>query len=186
MLRQDKGRGIIVIDRNKYTKKCMDMLKIKQFRKLNKDPTKTIKTKVERAVRKIKDHLSTSEYRTLYPNGSAPGKFYRTAKKHKIPVNGIVDDLPLRPVISNTGTASYHLAKYLAKTLSPLSKSEYTVSNNLEFISYMKTISIPSDHKLISFGVKSLFTNVPLDFTIDLILKRIYEDNEIQTNIKKK
>ena len=25
-----------------------------------------------------------------------------------------------------------------------------------------------------------------LDFTIDLILKRIYEDNEIQTNIKGK
>ena len=50
----------------------------------------------------------------------------------------------------------------------------------------MKTISIPSDHKLISFDVKSLFTNVPLDFTIDVILKRIYEDNEIQTNIKKK
>ena len=28
--------------------------------------------------------------------------------------------------------------------------------------------------------------NVPLDFTIDLILKGIYEDNKIQTNIKKK
>ena len=28
--------------------------------------------------------------------------------------------------------------------------------------------------------------NVPIDFTIDLILKRIYEDNGIQTNIKKK
>ena len=50
----------------------------------------------------------------------------------------------------------------------------------------MKPISISSDHKLILFGVKSLFTNVPLDFTTELILKRIYEDNEIQTNIKKK
>ena len=28
--------------------------------------------------------------------------------------------------------------------------------------------------------------NVLFDFTIDLILKRIYEDNEIQTNIRKK
>ena len=37
-----------------------------------------------------------------------------------------------------------------------------------------------------SFAVKSLFTNVPEDFTIDLISKRIYEDNEIQSNIKKK
>ena len=70
--------------------------------------------------------------------------------------------------------------------LSALSKSEYTVNNNLGFINYIKTISIPSDHKLISFDVKSLFTNVPLHFSIDLILKRIYEDNEIQTKIKKK
>ena len=50
----------------------------------------------------------------------------------------------------------------------------------------MKAISIPSDHKFISFDVKSLFTNLALDFTIDLILKRIYEDKEIQTNTKKK
>ena len=153
---------------------------------MSKDPTKTIEAKIQRAVRKIKNNLSTSEYQTLYPSGSALGKFYGTAKKHKIPVNGTVDDLPLRPIISNTGTASYHLVKYLAKTLSPLSKSEYTVNNNLEFINYMELISIPSDHKLASFDVKALFTNVPLDFTIDLILKRIYEDNEIQTNIKKK
>ena len=101
----------------------MDMLNTKQFCKLDKDQTKTIETKVQKAVRNIKDHLSTSEYRTLYPSGSAPGKFYGTAKKHKIPVNGTVDDLPLRPIISIVGTTSYHLAKYLAKMLTPLSKS---------------------------------------------------------------
>ena len=121
----------------------MDMLNTKQFCKLDKDPTKTTETKVPKAVRKIKDHLSISEYRTLYPIRSAPDKFYGTAKKHKIPVNGIAENFPLRPIISNIGTGSYHLAKYLAKTLSPLSKSEYTVNNNLEFISNLITISIP-------------------------------------------
>ena len=173
MLRQDKGRGIVVIDRKKCTDKCIDMLNTKLFRKLDKDRTKTIETEVQRAARKIKDHLSTSKYRTLYPSRSPPGKFYGTAKKHKIPVNGTVDDLPLRPIISNIGTASYHLAKCLAKTLSTMSKSEYTVNNNLEFISHMKVISTPTDHKLISFDVKSLFANVPLDFLIELILKHI-------------
>ena len=111
LLRQDKARGIVAIGRKKYTEKCMDILNTKKFRKLDKDLTKTIKTKVQRAARKIKDHLSTSEYRTLYPSESAPGKFYRIAKKHKIPVNGTVDDLPLRSMISNIGTASYHLVK---------------------------------------------------------------------------
>ena len=120
---------------------------------MDKDPPKTIETKVNRAIKKIKYHLSTTEYRTLYPSRSAPDKFYGIAKKHKIPVNGTVDDFPLRPIISNIRTASDNLAKYLAKTLSPLSKSEYTINNKLEF---------------------------------DLILKRIYEDHEVQTNIKKK
>ena len=95
MLCQDKRRGIIVKDRKKYTKKCVDMLNTKQFCKLDKDPTKTTETKVRRAVRKIKDHLSISEYRTLYPSRSAPDKLYGTAKKHKIPVNVIADNFPL-------------------------------------------------------------------------------------------
>ena len=163
---------------------------------MGKDLTKSMETKVQRAVRKIYQHLnvsfinichlSTSEYRTLYSRGSAPGKFYGTSREHKTSANKTVDEFPLRPIIPNIGRTSYHLPKYLAKTLPPLSKSEYTVNNNLEFISYIKTIYIPSDHKLTSFDVKSLITNVPLNFTIDLILKDLYKDSEIQTNIKKK
>ena len=45
---------------------------------------------------------------------------------------------------------------------------------------------IPSSNKLVSFDVKSLFTNVPLDRTIDIILKRIYNKHEITTNIGRK
>ena len=38
---------------------------------------------------------------------------------------------------------------------------------------------------MISFDVTSLFTMVPLDYTIDLVLKRIYDDKEIQTKISR-
>ena len=38
---------------------------------------------------------------------------------------------------------------------------------------------------MISFDVKSLFTNVPLDKTIDYILKKVYDEKKIQTNIPK-
>ena len=38
---------------------------------------------------------------------------------------------------------------------------------------------------MLSFDVKSLFTNVPLNRTIDIILKRIYEKIEIVTSITK-
>ena len=36
---------------------------------------------------------------------------------------------------------------------------------------------------MVSFDVKSLFTNVPLECTIDLVLKRIYDNGELSTDI---
>ena len=39
---------------------------------------------------------------------------------------------------------------------------------------------------MVSFDVVSLFTNVPLDETIDIIIKRIYDKKEINTDIPKK
>ena len=84
------------------------------------------------------------------------------------------------------GIAPYHLAKYLAKILSPLSKSEYTLSSTTDFLKSIKNLKISNKHKVISFDVKALFTNVPLDFTINVILRRIYDNSEIDTNISKK
>ena len=42
------------------------------------------------------------------------------------------------------------------------------------------------EHKMVSFDVKSLFKNVPLNSTIDINLKRIYKKNEIVTSITKR
>ena len=39
---------------------------------------------------------------------------------------------------------------------------------------------------MVSFDVVSLFTNVPLEDIINIIIKRIYDKNEINTNITKK
>ena len=67
-------------------------------------------------------------YSNLYPLDSCPGKFHGTNKMHQLSTNN-VDDLPLRPIIANIGTATYHTEKYLVKLLSPLGSSEYTIIN---------------------------------------------------------
>ena len=38
---------------------------------------------------------------------------------------------------------------------------------------------------MVSFDVVTLFTNVSLNKTIDIILRKVYEENVISTNIKK-
>ena len=91
----------------------------------------------------------------------------------------------MRPVISNIGMATYEIAKYLHKSLTPLNKSDYNILNTKNLIRRLREETIPAGYKMISFDVKSLFTNVPLDKTIDYILKKVYNEKKIQTNIPK-
>ena len=189
IMKQDKGRGVVVMNRGKYFDKCLAILNTEKFVQLQKDPTSFLERKVQCTLRKIKHKLPTDVYAKLHPTGSFPEKFYGTAKVHKsakLAIDNTVEELPLRPIVSNLNTATYQLARYLAKILSPLSRSQYTVESSNKFVNVIKQQVIPSSYKLVSFDVKSLFTNVPLDRTIDIILKRIYDKHEITTNIGRK
>ena len=91
--------------------------------------------------------------------------------------------MAIPPTISNIGTAAYHLAKYLSKLLSSLSISEYIVSSTKHFVQNIQTIKVTTGYDMVSFDVKSLFTNVPWEYTVDLILKRIYDNGELSTDM---
>ena len=103
------------------------MLSNDKFIKLTDEPTKIIKGKMQRAIRKIKSKLSKYEQSKVYPTGSAPCNLYGTAKVHKIAKNDSIGNLPLRRITSNIGMSFYCLAKHLAKLLSPLSQTEFTI-----------------------------------------------------------
>ena len=47
----------------------------------------------------------------------------------------------------------------------------------------IKNVQVPSGYHMVSFDVKSLFTNVPLKYTIGLVLEQIYNKGELVTNI---
>ena len=87
--------------------------------------------------------------------------------------------------MSNIGTATYKLSKYLAQLLAPLGKSKYTVTSTDDFINRIKVMKPRSNQKMISFDVVSLFTNVPLERTIEIILKKVYKEKLIKTKIKR-
>ena len=174
-----------MLDKRKYVEKCFSIINTNKFKKLDKNRTVSYEAKIQCTLCKMKSRFTLQEYIKVYPTGSNAGKLYGNAKIHKLPESGTVDQLPLCPIVSNIGTASYYLVKQLAKILAPLSKSEYTVQNTKDFVNFIKPQKIPSNHRLISFDVVSLFTNVPIDATIDIIIRRIYEFKEIDTRITK-
>ena len=117
----------MVMNSSKHIEIFLSILDNAKFVKITDDLTRRIECKIQRSARKIKNKTSKTEYLQLYATSYSPGKCYGTAKIHKLPNGGNITELPLRTIVSNIGTPSCYLSKYLAKLLSPLSKSEYTV-----------------------------------------------------------
>ena len=186
VLRQDKGRGVVLMNKCDYVNKSKNFFDGIEFEELISDPTKSFQARVQRTLLKMKKKFTETEYKRIYPSSSRPGLFFGLAKVHKLK-NGCtnVNELPLRPVISNIGTATYEISKYLASLLQPIAKSEFTIDSTKDFVHKIKSKKIQQDFEMISFDVASLFTSVPLDFTIELILKKVYNEKLITTRLKR-
>ena len=60
IMKQDKGKGIVIMDKHKYTKKCLEMLNAKQFSKISVDLTKKTEAEIQRVLQKVKSKLNDS------------------------------------------------------------------------------------------------------------------------------
>ena len=74
----------------------------------------------------------------------------------------------MRLIISNVGSCTFYLAKFLVRLLSPFQGTISTsyIKNNMDLISKIKALSLDYNFELISFDVVSLFTNVNLNDTL--------------------
>ena len=110
----------------------------------------------------------------MYPSGSAPACFYGTPKMQKFSTS---DSFPkLGPIVSSTGTFNYNLARFLCDLLSPLVPHHYSCKDSFSFVSEIKNANL-SRKILVSYDVTSLFTNIPLQETIDIAINLIFNHN---------
>ena len=129
-----------------------------------------------------KNIFNENEYNKLYPSGSAPARIYGTPKMHKFSSR---DSFPkLRPIVSSIGTFNYNLARFLCNLLSPLVPNDYSCKDTFSFVSQIKNANL-SKKFLVSYDVTSLFTNIPLQETIDIAINLIFNHNP-NLNIAKK
>ena len=72
------------------------------------------------------------------------------------------------------GTPEYKLAKFLDTNIKPYIPNKYVINSTDDFFTQIKDFSFTSNQFLVSFDAKSLFTNVPLNYTIDIIADYIF------------
>ena len=87
----------------------------------------------------------------------------------------------MRPILSASGIYNYNLVKLLEEKLKSLSINEYTVTYAFVFADEIRTISVNEDDILVSYDVTSLFTNVPLSETINILVDKAFTDDWFNT-----
>ncbi len=188
--KSDKGNSVVIVNRTDYLQRMQEMVAdTTKFEKLNVKPGKDYnfmkkeKTSVDSFLSELVDKrsISEAEREKLSPNGPNPARLYGLPKIHK----PLVDGLPkYRPIISQIGSPTYKIAKFLLEFVKPFTSNEYTVKDTFHFVSILDG----KDHRLVmaSLDVESLFTNIPLDETIDIVTEKVFEKKRKVNGISKR
>ena len=82
-------------------------------------------------------------------------------------------NIPLRPIISNIQSPTYHLSKYLINLLKIIvGRKDSFIKDPWTFHEFITKVNIPDNNILVSFYVISLFTNIPINLTINIIKEK--------------
>ena len=175
----DKGNVVVLINKTDYITKMEDILNDEsKFRKINFQKTfKEVNYLVDKEteINKFlnlqcdKGVFTKDEVGRLKPHGSQPGVLYGLCKVHKVVTEGIP---PFRPIMSAINTPSYNLAKFFVPILAPLTSNEYVLKDSFSFATNVRDQN--PDLWMCSFDIDSLFTNLPLDETIELCVKKTF------------
>jgi hypothetical protein len=77
-------------------------------------------------------------------------------------------------IVNCIGSPTYALVKYLTGLLGPLvGQSDYHIKNSEAFVKKLQAIKLQETDILVSFDVVSLFTEVPLEDTIQLLTAKV-------------
>ena len=166
----DKASVFVVLDKSKYNAKIEHILNdSSKFEALSANPITRLKTRVNSLIHSANRASGTKTF-TPITGDYKPGYIYGQVKTHK-PGN------PLRPIIAQIPTPTYSTAKTLNTMITPFLPAKYQLNSTDNFLQILRAIN--PQGILASLDVESLFTNVPVLETIDIICNCIYRNSEL-------
>ena len=174
ILPANKGRSTVILNREDYLGKCMDHISNGTYLLLKKDPTTKIKTKILKQLKALKDNKCTDNklYYYLKPTDSPAPRFYGQSKTLK-------PGVPIRPNVSYSGSPLYNLKKYITNILKAYVKVENSsTKNSFTFSNCIRNVPIEDYEIMVSFDFTSLYTNIPVIDTLNIIKDYVNNDDQ--------
>ena len=167
----DKSNLYVILDKEDYLTKIDNILSDgSKFKRIEKDSTNSLKKRANDLIQVLNADQSGFKLNKIVGDYS-PGYMYGTVKIHKA-------NNPLRPIISQCPTPTYQLAKDLNNIITPFMPTNYSLRSTNDFIDILQTTR--PQGIIASLDVESLFTNVPIDSTINIILQHVYNHPTIK------
>ena len=108
----------------------------------------------------------------LKPTDLSAPRFYVHPKIHK-------PGVPIRPIVSYSGSLLYNLNKYMTNILKAYVKDENNnAKNSTTFSNYIRNFPIEDDEIMVSFDVTSLYLNIPIIDTLNIIKNYVNNDDQ--------
>ena len=170
----DKGGGVVVMDKTEYEQKMNDLLN---------DSNTYVKQQTGQGLREA-EAFNKKARKILSATTRGKKLLHLLEEAPRIPaMRGLPKThkpgIPLRPITSGIGSAPHRLAKVLAK---PLSSALGSISGtHLRNASDLKTQLENTDLNrkvLVSFDVKSLFTNVSVSGALEAVEKVLEKNSD--------
>ena len=142
------------------------------------DPTSKFQKEIKDTIKQSNLVIDNTNNKLINPNPSAP-KLRVSIKIHK-------ENYPIEPIVNYIPAPAYRLKKQLVKILQNklIINNKYNIKNATNLTEILSKIDISSDSKLISLDIKDMYTNIPIQETLNIIDQHLqnlqYHPLEIQ------
>lgn len=169
----DKNAGIAIMDKEEYIQKCYSMLEdTNVYTQIFEDDLYKAKEECDKFLLGLLNfnYINTNQFNTLTLFKPKVPIFYGIPKVHK-------KDVPLRPIVSQIDGPTYGINKLIDKYLFVAEQRvPNLIKDTISFLNYVEDNKhITSNTLLVTLDVKSLYTNIPQDESIEYITQ-MYED----------
>ena len=74
-------------------------------------------------------------------------------------------------------TSEYNLAKYLVRIINDVMPTTYMLNSTGSIVNQISSFHFQPSNVLVSYDVVSLFTNIPLNETMDIVCNYVYQQH---------
>ena len=161
----------MILTKEDYDMRMNQLIEDSKFIEISSDPLKDINNMVRSELLRLENQKlieRKTRFSLLEANPVLP-RLYGLPKIHKA-------GNKMRPIVSNVKAPTYKIAKYLVRKFEEIGlPANFEVKNSYEAAKKLNGLKLQDDEMLVSFDVVSLFPNVPLEESLQMLEEFLFE-----------